>query len=169
MRRMKENAVHFYFLIKIGFLDTRSYLLPTNENAHLTTHDQSKFVWCHNRVDILSSLHTYWAMRERVLRQDKTSCNESNQTNNKKIRIYILVSNATDGLAACFFRLFRRWYWLILPVFTFSRLDEFCPVNFHHNIHCGSAGECLVRSFYRRWRDTSKWMGWSNAPKTRGS
>ena len=55
---MKENAGFFYFLIETGFHDTRSYFLPSNQNARLTIHNQSKFMWCHSRVSILSSKHS---------------------------------------------------------------------------------------------------------------
>ena len=64
---MKENAGFFYLLIEKYFLDTRSYFLPANQNSRLTTHNQSKFVWCHSRDSILSSKHSYWPMRVRVL------------------------------------------------------------------------------------------------------
>ena len=38
---MKENAGFFFqFLIETDFLDTRSYFLPTNQNARLTIHNQ---------------------------------------------------------------------------------------------------------------------------------
>ena len=50
IRQMKETNKG-KFLIETDFLDTRSYFLPTNQNARLTIHDnQSKFVWCHSRV-----------------------------------------------------------------------------------------------------------------------
>ena len=35
----------FYFLIKTDFLDSRSFFLPANQNACLTTHNQSKFCY----------------------------------------------------------------------------------------------------------------------------
>ena len=66
---LKDNSTNegkcwfFYFYIETDFLDTRSYFLPANQNARLTTHNQSKFVWCHNRVSILSSKNSYWPMR----------------------------------------------------------------------------------------------------------
>ena len=67
---MKENAeVFLNFLIETHFLDTRSYFQPTNQNARRTTHNQSKFVWCHSRVSILSSKQSYWPMRVRVASQ----------------------------------------------------------------------------------------------------
>ena len=61
----------FYFLIESDFLDARSYFLPANQNreARLATpeHHQSKFVWCHSRVYILPSKHSYWPVRVRIL------------------------------------------------------------------------------------------------------
>lgn len=50
-----------YFMIE-NFLDTRSWFLPANQRAHLTSHNQSTFVWRHNRVYILWSKHTDWPM-----------------------------------------------------------------------------------------------------------
>ena len=47
-----------YFLIEIDF-DTRSYFPPANQKAHLKTHNQSKFEWCHTRVYTLSFKRTY--------------------------------------------------------------------------------------------------------------
>ena len=48
---LKDNStdegkcrVIFYFLIETDFLDTRSYILPANQNERLTTPNQSKFV-----------------------------------------------------------------------------------------------------------------------------
>ena len=52
---MKENVDFFYLLIEIDFLDTRSYFLAANQNTRLTTHNRSKFEWCHSRIFILSS------------------------------------------------------------------------------------------------------------------
>ena len=49
IQQMKENAV-FWLFIETDFLDTRSYFLPTNQNARLKIHNQSKFVWCHSCV-----------------------------------------------------------------------------------------------------------------------
>ena len=48
------NCCFFNFLIETNFLDTRSHFLPANKNARLTTHNQSKFVWCHGRVYIIT-------------------------------------------------------------------------------------------------------------------
>lgn len=62
---LKDNSTNegkcwfFHFLIETDFLDTRSYFLPTNQNARLTIHNQSKFMRCHSRVYILSSKHSY--------------------------------------------------------------------------------------------------------------
>ena len=53
---VKDNSTNegkywfLYFLIETDFLNTRSYFLPTNQNARLTIHNQSKFVWCNSRV-----------------------------------------------------------------------------------------------------------------------
>ena len=55
---MKENAGFFYVLIETDFLHTHSHFLPANQNALLTRHNQSNFVWCHSRVSILSSKHS---------------------------------------------------------------------------------------------------------------
>ena len=55
-----------YVLIEIDFLDMHSYFLPANQNVHLTTLNQSKFMWCHN-VYMLLPKHTYWPVREHVL------------------------------------------------------------------------------------------------------
>ena len=47
IQQIKENAAYcsfFNFLIETDFLDTCSYFLPANQNGHLTTHNESKFV-----------------------------------------------------------------------------------------------------------------------------
>ena len=57
---LKDNSTNegkcwfFHFLIETDFLDTRSYFLPTNQNARLTIHNQSKFV----RIMSQPCLHT---------------------------------------------------------------------------------------------------------------
>ena len=61
----KENAVYLLLDRNMVF-DTRAYSLPANQKGHLTTHNQSKFMWCHNFVYILSSKHTFWPMREHI-------------------------------------------------------------------------------------------------------
>ena len=55
-----------YFLIEIDFLYMRSYFLPANQNMHLKTHNQSKFI-CDGTTMFTYSEHTYWPMRECIL------------------------------------------------------------------------------------------------------
>ena len=50
-----KEMLFIYFCIKIDFLGTCSYFLYANQNVHLSTHNQSKFVWRLNLVYILSS------------------------------------------------------------------------------------------------------------------
>ena len=61
---LKDNSTNEgKFLNESDFLDTRSYFVPTSQNARLTTHNQSKFVWCHSRVPY-SHLNTAIDQRE---------------------------------------------------------------------------------------------------------
>jgi len=59
--QMKENAV--YLLLDRKRFFWYVLIFPTSQsNTHPTTNNQSKCMWCHSRINKLSSKHNYWPM-----------------------------------------------------------------------------------------------------------